>query len=199
MTQPPVPALASLAAVIAAGRLAVIPTDTVYGLCCDAQNQAAVERLAQVKRRPSGKPSAIAFFSLQAALAALPDLGERTRAALCSLLPGPLTLLVPNPAGRFPLGGGELLGLRVVDVSLQPGRAVLLTSANLAGGRDPRTLAEVPAVIRAASDVVIDRGALPGTPSTIVDLGELESTGRWRIVRQGAVTEEAVERALVGS
>jgi L-threonylcarbamoyladenylate synthase len=191
---------ASLAGVIAAGGLAVIPTDTVYGLCCDAGSAVAVERLAKLKRRPSGKPAAVAFFSLRPALDALPDLGERTRAALCALLPGALTLLLPNPAGRFPLcGGGGLLGVRVIDVAIDAGRAVLLTSANLAGGRDARTLEEVPAEIRAGVDLSIDRGTLPGTASTVVDLGELESTGRWRIVRQGACTRSAVESALLGS
>jgi L-threonylcarbamoyladenylate synthase len=190
---------ASLSAVIGRAGVAVLGTDTVYGLCCDAQSAVAVERLLALKGRASGKPAAVAFFSLEPALAALPELGERTRAALCSLLPGPLTLLVPNPAGRFPLAGGELLGVRVIDIGLAADRAVLLTSANLAGGRDARTLAEVPAEIRGGADLLIDRGALPGIPSTVVDLGALESTGGWRIVRQGAFTQAAVERALVGS
>jgi L-threonylcarbamoyladenylate synthase len=190
---------APLAAVIAAGDLAVIPTDTVYGVCCDAQSPAAAERLAALKGRPAGKPAAVAFFALAPALEALPELGERTRAALCALLPGPLTLLVPNPAGRFPCAGGELLGVRVIDLPLDPGRAILLTSANLAGGRDARTAAEIPAEIHAGAALVIDGGTLAGTPSTVVDLGELESTGRWRIVREGAFTRAAVGRALVGS
>jgi len=87
----------------------------------------------------------------------------------------------------------------VIDLSLEPGRAVLLTSANLAGGRDPRTLEEVPATLLRAAGLAIDHGTLPGTPSTVVDLGEFESTGRWRIVREGAVPRAAVQRALVGS
>jgi L-threonylcarbamoyladenylate synthase len=74
-----------------------------------------------------------------------------------------------------------------------------LTSANLAGGGDPRTPAEIPASIAAGVALVIDGGELPGTPSTVVDLGELEATGRWRIVRAGALPRTAVQRALVGS
>ena len=189
----------SLAAVVARGGVAVFAADTVYGLCADAQNAAAVERMLELKRRPPGKPCALAFFSLEPALAALPELGERTRAALRSLLPGPLTLLVPNPAGRFPLAGGELLGVRVIDVGLELDRPVLQTSANLAGGPEPRTLAQVPAQIRDAADLVLDRGELPGTPSTVLDLGALETTGRWRILREGACTRAEIERALVGS
>jgi L-threonylcarbamoyladenylate synthase len=189
----------SLAAVVARGGVAVFAADTVYGLCADAQSAAAVERLLKLKRRPPGKPVALAFFSLEPALAALPELGERTRAALRALLPGPLTLLVPNPARRFPLAGGELLGVRVIDVGLELDRPVVQTSANLAGGPEPRTLAQVPAQIRAAVDLVLDRGELPGTPSTVVDLGALETTGRWRILREGACTRAEIERALVGS
>ncbi|HVC85228.1 MAG TPA: L-threonylcarbamoyladenylate synthase [Solirubrobacteraceae bacterium] len=189
----------TLAAVVARGGVAVFAADTVYGLCADAQNAAAVERMLELKRRPPGKPVALAFFALEPALAALPELGERTRGALRSLLPGPLTLLVPNPAGRFPLAGGELLGVRVIDVGLELDRPVLQTSANLAGGPEPRTLAQVPAQIREAADLVLDRGELPGTPSTVVDLGALETTGRWRILREGACTRAEIERALVGS
>jgi len=189
----------SLAAVVARGGVAVFAADTVYGLCADAQNAEAVERLLTLKRRPPGKPLALAFSSLEPALAALPELGERTRAALRALLPGPLTLLVPNPAGRFPLAGGELLGLRVIDAGLELDRPVVQTSANLAGGPEPRTLAQVPAQIRAAVDLVLDRGELPGTPSTVLDLGALETTGRWRILREGACTRAEIERALVGS
>jgi L-threonylcarbamoyladenylate synthase len=194
MTAPP-----SLAEVVARGGVAVFGADTVYGLCADAQNAVAVERLLELKRRPPGKPMALAFFSLEPALAALPELGERTREVLRSLLPGPVTVLVPNPARRFPLAGGELLGIRVIDVGLELDRPVVQTSANLAGGPEPRTLAQVPAQIRAGVDLVIDRGELPGTASTVVDLGALETTGRWRIVRQGACATATIEQALVGS
>ena len=194
MSAPP-----SLAAVIGAGGVAVIGTDTVYGLCADAENAAAVRRLLRLKGRPSGKPAAVAFFDLEPALAALPELGARTRAALVALLPGPLTLLLPNPSRRFPLAGGELLGVRVIDAALAPGRPLLLTSANLAGGREARTLDQVAPEIRAGADLLLDAGELPGTPSTVVDLGDFERDGRWRIVREGACTRMALERALIPS
>jgi L-threonylcarbamoyladenylate synthase len=142
----------------------------------------------------------VAFFALEAALVALPELGARTRAALRALLPGPVTVLVPNPAARFALaGGGELLGVRVIDAPLDPGRPVLLTSANRSGGSEARTLAEVPRQIRAGAELSLDCGELPGTPSTVVDLGALEATGSWRIVREGALARRDLERALVGS
>ena len=74
---------------MAVGGVAVFPSDTVYGLACDAQNRVAVERLYALKRRPLDKPSAVMFFALELALAALPELGDRARAtALERLLPG---------------------------------------------------------------------------------------------------------------
>src|SRR5437763_17170603 len=92
---------------ISVGGVAVFPADTVYGLACDPANRVAVERLYLLKRRPLDKPSAVMFFDLDVALDALPDLGQRTRAAIGRLLPGGVTLLLPNPAGRFPLACGE--------------------------------------------------------------------------------------------
>jgi len=189
----------TLAEVIAAGGVAVIGTDTVYGVCADALDEAAVERLLALKGRAEGKPAAVAFESVAAALAALPELGERVRAALAGLLPGPLTLLVPNPARRFPLAGGELLGIRVIDGLDAGGRALLLSSANLAGGADARRLEDVDPAIRAGADLALDAGELPGTPSTIVDLGAFEEDGSWRIVREGAMTERELHLALLGS
>src|SRR5437763_6655307 len=75
---------------------------------------------------------------------------------------------------------------------------VLQTSANRAGGRDPRRLEDVPQLIREAADLVIDGGELPGTPSTVVDLRRYEETGEGSIVRVGAVGADEVNRALPG-
>jgi len=190
---------AALERCLAAGGVVLFGADTVYGLCCDPENERAVSRLLALKGRPAGKPAALAFFTLDAALRALPELGPRTRAAFRALLPGPLTLLVPNPAGRFPLAGGSLLGVRVIDIGVELGRPVLQSSANLAGGPDPRTLAEVPDAIRAGVDLELDRGELPGTPSTVVDLGAFERDGTFAIVREGARARADIERALLGS
>jgi L-threonylcarbamoyladenylate synthase len=187
----------SLAEVIAGGGIAVVGTDTVYGVCADAANADAVKRLLALKRRPAGKPAAVSFESVADALAALPELGERTRAAVAVLLPGPLTLLLPNPRGRFPLAGGELLGVRVL--ALGGGRPLLLTSANLAGEPEARRLEQVESALLREADLVLDAGELAGTPSTVVDLGALEGGGDWRIVREGALRRDQLERALLGS
>ena len=84
---------------IAVGGVALFPTDTVYGLATDPHSSEGVDRLYGLKGRPQERPSAVMFFRLELALAALPELGERTRAALGRLLPGPVTVVLPNRAG----------------------------------------------------------------------------------------------------
>jgi L-threonylcarbamoyladenylate synthase len=188
---------------IAAGGVAIFPADTVYGLACDPQRREAVERIYKLKGRPPERPAALMFFAVDFALDALPDLGPRERAAIEALLPGPLTLLLPNPRRRFPLAGGtDSLGMRV---PLLPERLAVLrtvkgpimqSSANISGAPDARRLDDIPPAIRGAVDLVIDGGELPGTASTVLDLREYESSGRWRIVRAGPVERAEVERIL---
>lgn len=182
---------------IAGGGVAVFGADTVYGLACDPGHLAAVERLYALKGRSPGKPSAVMFFDVELAVAALPELGARTRALMGRLLPGGVTLLLPNPHGRYPLAGAGL-GLRVPDVPALRGVRVpvLQSSANVAGAPDARRLEDVPEAIRRAADLVIDAGELPGTPSTVVDLRRFEETGEWEVVRAGAVDAEEIRRVL---
>jgi L-threonylcarbamoyladenylate synthase len=183
------------------GGVAVFPADTVYGLACDPDTREAVERLYALKGRPPEKPAAVMFFARDRALQALPELGPRTRAALERLLPGGVTVLLPNPEHRYPLACGpdpDTLGLRVPDVPKLHGVTVpvLQSSANHAGGADARRLADIPEAITSQADLVIDGGELPGTPSTVIDLRGYEGAGTWNVVRSGAVAPEAVATVL---
>jgi L-threonylcarbamoyladenylate synthase len=198
---------------LAAGGVAVFPTDTVYGLACDPRSERAVARLYELKGRPLAKPAAVMWFSIAPALQELSDLPPRTRRAAQVLLPGPVTLLLPNPARRFPLAcepaGATLtppapLGVRVPAwtgalASLAAVRApVLQSSANLSGDPAPRAMREVPESIRAGADLVLDGGELPGTASTVIDLREQETSGGWQVLRQGALSQAAVTELLAG-
>jgi L-threonylcarbamoyladenylate synthase len=187
------------------GGVAVFPADTVYGLACDPASEDAVARLYALKRRLPDKPAAVMFFAVELALASLPELGRRTRVALDALLPGGVTLLLPNPARRFRLACGPdptTVGIRVP--ALPPAAAaleavrwpVLQSSANRSGGPDARRLEDVDEAIRRSADMLLDAGELPGTPSTVVDLRGYEEEGAWRIVRQGAVDADEVAAAL---
>ena len=184
------------------GGLAVIPTDTVYGLACAPSDEAAVRVLSALKGRSPEQPISIIASSLDVLLELVPELRGRSALAARALLPGAYTLVLPNPARRFGWlagAGRETIGVRVPALA-GPGRLVLerlgavaATSANLHGGPDPRTLDDVPAEIRVAC-LTLDGGTLPGTPSTVLDL-----TGPApRVLREGAVpTDEVLARLAV--
>jgi L-threonylcarbamoyladenylate synthase len=190
------------------GGVAVFPADTVYGLGCDPDSEPAVKRLYELKGRAPARPAAVMFFALELALDALPELQPHERGALRALLPGPLTLLLPNPTRCYPLACGpdpsgvEALGLRVpslapsLDALAALERPLLQSSANLSGGPEARRLSDVPTSIRARADLTLDGGELPGVASTILDLRDYARSGRWRIVRAGPIGPAEIERAL---
>lgn len=175
-----------------AGGLAIVPTDTVYGLAARADAEAPVRRLYRAKGRGETQPTALVAGSLDRLLSCLPELAGEAATVAGALLPGPFTLIVQNPARRFPwLTGGrpETIGVRV-PLLAPPGAdllagvpALVATSANLPGGRDPRRLDDVPEELRREVDVLLDGGELPGIPSTVLDLTGSEP----RVLREGAV------------
>jgi L-threonylcarbamoyladenylate synthase len=170
--------------VIRAGGVVVFPADTVYGLACDPARADAVARMYALKGRPPDKPSALMYFELDEALTTV---AAPSREVLARLLPGPVTVVLPD--GR---------GLRVPDLPhLRGVPPVLQTSANHTGARDARRLDDVPAEIREGADLVIDGGELPGTPSTVVDLRE--GPHALRILREGAVPASEIHRRLAVS
>ncbi len=190
---------------ITVGGVAVFPSDTVYGLACDPSLRDAVRRLYALKRRALESPSAVMFFSLDLALEALVELGPETRAALGRLLPGPLTLLLSNPACRFPLACGDqpaTLGLRVPALSPQLAALgemrwpILQSSANSAGEPAPSSIEQLEPGIRADVDLVLDGGALGELSSSILDLREYEADGRWELLREGPLGRDQIEQLL---
>jgi L-threonylcarbamoyladenylate synthase len=202
---------AALQDCLAGGGVAVFPADTVYGLACDPSSRTAFERIYEMKGRPAAKPAAVMWFSLEAAQAEIEGLPPCTRQAAQALLPGPVTLLLPNPQRRFPLACAPEaidteppapLGLRVPQwpaplAALGRVRPpALQSSANLSGESPPRRLDDVPQQIRAAADLLIDGGELPGLASTVIDLIGFEDHGQWSIVRAGALSEQEASSAL---
>lgn len=190
---------------IAVGGVALFPADTVYGLATEPDSAEGVARLYELKGRRPDRPAAVMFFRLELALAALPELPAATSAALERLLPGGVTVLLPNPNRRFPLACAtttEVLGLRVPSLTgaLAPLAAVswpvLQSSANRSGGPDARKVNEVDEQVRAGVDLVLDAGQLPGTPSTVVDLTAYDRDGSFAVLRDGAVPRNRVEAVL---
>jgi len=177
--------------------VALLPTDTVYGLACDARSELAARRLYALKQRPAERPAAVMFLTLEAALEALPELEPQEQRALRALLPGPVTVLLPNRRARFaPACGPEpgVLGLRVPALP-EPlaalaalTRPLMQSSANLSGGPDARRLEDIEPQLRASVDVELDGGELPGVASTVLDLTRYASDAAWSVVREGPLT-----------
>jgi L-threonylcarbamoyladenylate synthase len=180
-----------------AGQPVVLPFDTVYGLAAEPHDERSARRLYELKGRVESQPTALVAAGVARLLALFPELPSEARA----LLPGALTLVVPNPQQRFRWLAGanpDALGVRVPELSgttravLDELGAVVATSANLPGGPDPRRLEDVPAELRSGAAAVVDGGELPGTPSTVVDL-----TGAApRVLREGAVPAAEILRRL---
>lgn len=187
------------------GEALVVPTDTVYGLVATAFRDDAALSLYRIKRRPPEQPCALMALDVDTLLELVPELRGRAESIARALLPGPYTLVFPNPAHRYRWLTGnrpETIGVRVAELP-EPTASIVgelgglvSTSANLAGGPDPSRPEDVAAEIRDAVADVIDGGELPGTPSTVIDFSDEEP----RIVREGAApAADAIERALAAA
>ncbi len=190
----------ALESCISKGGVALFPADGLYGLACDPLNQKAVERIHRIKGRDDGKPSAIMYLSPMAMRELIRDLGQRVSEAVAALLPGPVTLVVPNPRHRYPLACREdesRLGIRVIEGPLSGVRFPLFqTSANLSGEPAPYSFEGVVPEVRDEVDLAIDGGVLTGLPSTVVDLTEIDETGEWKILREGGMSRGDLIAAL---
>jgi L-threonylcarbamoyladenylate synthase len=181
-------------AAIRAGEPVVLPFDTVYGLAA-REDEASSRRLYALKGRGPAQPTALVARDADALVERIPELDAGL------LISGPLTLIVANPARRFPWLTGEnpaAIGVRLPELVgpaaevLADVGVVVATSANQPGGRDPATLAAVPEDIQRGAAAVVDGGELPGMPSTVVDLtGDVP-----RVLREGAVSEAETLRRL---
>lgn len=190
---------------LADGGVAVIPTDTVYGVCCDPDNEGAARRLYGLKGRSTTRACAVMFFSLEAALEELRELTQGEWAVLEALLPGPLTLLLANRELRYTTAcrsDPATLGLRVPALPYQLAalgelrRPLMQSSANRSGEPDARSLEQIPDSLLEGADLVLDGGELPGVPSTVIDLRDFASEGRWHLLREGALGREEVQAML---
>jgi L-threonylcarbamoyladenylate synthase len=185
--------------VVRCGGLVAYPTDTVYGLAADPANDAAVERLFAAKRRRPDQSTPLLVAGAEDAgriAAAVPAVA---RELMRAFWPGALTIVLAKAAAFHSRAvTGDTVGLRVPGHDVARALAAALggpitgTSANLAGGPEPLTAADVVAQLGDAIDLVLDGGPCPGgVPSTVVDCTATPP----RIVREGAIDREALGRA----
>ena len=189
---------------IRAGQPVLLPTDTVYGLVTGAERAEDTQRLYRLKGREASQPTALLAASVDVLLECVPELEGRAAVIVRALLPGPFTLVLPNPAQRYPWLTGsrpETIGVRVPAVTgdalrvLEAVGCVAATSANDPGGPDPVSLDDVPTRIRSGCAAELDAGRLPGIASTVLDFTGSEP----QVLREGAAPSAAASASGTSS
>lgn len=168
------------AAVLNRGGVAVIPTDTVYGLAARPDFPAAVERLYSIKGREKRKKIALLAADVAAVETFGASLPPKARELAENHWPGALTMVVGDEGFRVPDHGWTRRLLAAC------GGVLRVTSANLSGERPATDAPQALAEVGLSADLVIDDGPSPGgVPSTVVRVRE---NGGIEVIRQGAVS-----------
>ncbi|MEP7216361.1 MAG: L-threonylcarbamoyladenylate synthase, partial [Anaerolineaceae bacterium] len=198
--------IARAVAVLRAGGLIGLPTETVYGLAADAANELAVRRVFAVKGRPASHPVIVHVTGVEALADWAREVPEAALRLAGAFWPGPLTLVLPRTAraGDVVTGGQDTVALRVpshplaLDVLRAFGGGLAAPSANRFGHVSPTTAQHVRDDLGVEVDFVLDGGPCAiGVESTIVDLATDPAAPV--ILRTGAVTREDVARVLGGA
>ncbi len=190
------------AEIVAGGGLVAVPTETVYGLGGNGLDEAAVREIYEVKGRPEVKPLSLMVPGREAMEAYCEDVPEAAYVLAEKFWPGPLTIILKSRDCVPPIvrAGGATIGLRCPDHPLtlellrQSGLPLAAPSANPSGEPSPKNAEKVMEYFDGKIDAVLDGGECGiGTESTIIDM----SRNPYRILRQGALPEGDVARALV--
>ncbi|MEX2143151.1 MAG: L-threonylcarbamoyladenylate synthase [Anaerolineales bacterium] len=186
--------------VLNAGGVVAFPTDTVYGLGAPAFSVESVARLFAIKGRQQTKAIAVLIAESGDLKKVVAEASEQALRLADRFWPGPLTLVLPrHPSLPGVLSPNDTIGVRVPDHAVA--RALLsaagpmaVTSANLAGGANPRSAEEVLAQLGGRIELVLDGGSTPGDqPSTVVDLTEAQP----RVLRAGPISATQISAALL--
>jgi L-threonylcarbamoyladenylate synthase len=199
--QPAASALAEAVAVLRAGGVVAMPTDTLYGLAADPFSSVAVVRVFAVKGRSADRAMPLVAADVDQVVSQLGPLSELAQRLASRYWPGPLTLLVARPSS-IPAdvsGGRDEIGVRVPahavtrELCRASGRLLTATSANLSGDPPSNDPDVIERALGTGVDLLLDAGRTPGgAPSTIVDV-----TGRDpRLVRPGAIAWDDIQACM---
>ena len=196
-------ALTSAVEVLRRGGIVAYPTDTLFGLGVDALNEAAVERIFEVKGRPQGMPLPLIIGESEQLEMVADTVTECAWKFASAFWPGGLTLVVPvgTNVPALVTARGWKVAVRLPDhpipreLARQLGRPITGTSANRSGGPDPSTAESVQNQFHNTIDMILRGGSAPaGRSSTVLDI-----TGNQpKVLRHGAVSVEQLERIYGG-
>jgi len=192
--------LGAAASAVRAGRVVVIPTDTVYGIGCDAFSSAGVQSLLAAKGRGPDMPVGVLVGSWATVDGLVLSVPQAARNLIEAFWPGDLSIVLPHaPSLAWDLGrtnGTVMLRMPLHPVALELLREVgpmAVSSANRTGQPAPATCEDARAQLGGSVAVYLDGGPSgEPIPSTIVDLSGDEPV----VLREGAVALAAVSEAL---
>ncbi len=181
--------------VLRKGGLLVYPTETAYGLGCDATSAEAVRSIYAVKKRGTNKPLSVIFGSVQIAKRYV-SLDKRSLLLIKKFMPGPLTLIA-KPRRKLAGSPKNEIAFRIpassfaVALAKRLKRPVIATSANISGENPVYTFKEAFAIFNNKVDAIIDAGNLPKRKvSTIFNLDNMS------VLRKGAISEKEIRKCL---
>lgn len=198
---PEAEAVVAAALVLKAGGIVVMPTETVYCVAADLNNEEAVRRLYTLKGRPAEKGLPVLIGELSQLDLVAAEKPAEIDALAHYYWPGALTLVFKKrpeindlATGGLPTVAVRCPGSQIAQAVLEEfGGSLASSSANLSGAIAPAGFNDISLEIIEGADLVIDGGICPdGTPSTIVDV----SGPVWSVLRTGRVTREAIETAV---
>ena len=181
--------------IILEGKVFVCGTDTLYGLCANALDKSALERVYQIKERGRGKPVSI-FLKSTEDIERYAHVDDTSRKIIERFLPGPLTVVLKKKDTIPDTLSKDYIGIRVPknniirELSIVP---LTATSANISGEKPPTSVEEIDDRIKERVDLIIDTGVCPyRKPSTVIKVVE----GKVELIREGAIDFEEIERVL---
>jgi len=167
--------LADTEEILKKGGVAIVPTDTVYGLVCDGLNEKAKDRIFEIKGRPEQKPL-IGFVDSIEKVKKFAEIQAEKEVFLKKSWPGAVTFLLKAKLNLCRITSNEeKMAFRMPDhkfllLLIKKFDVLASTSANISGGKTPSCIEDIPDTVKDKVDIVIDSGVLPGTPSTIWDV-----------------------------
>ena len=179
--------IAKLAGMIRAGEVVILPTDTLYGLHCDARNEIAIERIRAIKERDRDKPLLVLASGLDQLEPLGVQLSREARETLDAIWPAPLTAVLPLARAVPASAGGRTLAVRVPALEwlrrlIEISGPVISTSVNVAGESPLYSMDPLADRLMKQTAAAVDAGRLEGRPSTLVDF----TADPPRVLRKGA-------------
>lgn len=181
------------------GAVIIYPTETVYGLGADCNNENAVRKLFMIKNRDKSKPISIIAGDISMALCYVENVSETAKSLMDAFWPGPLTLVFSagERVNRMIRAGTDSVGVRVPGsefcrrLALKLGNPITSTSVNISGEPECRAVKDIPRDIKSAADIIVDGGRLTeNLPSTVVSVVDMTPV----ILREGAISTSLIEK-----